>query len=388
MSGLGLNFGKSSNKSSGTNNQTLDPWSQQQYGTIAGKVNSLTGQPTQAFGGQLAPGMTPLQTQAGQMAQANVGAGQPAVAAGVAGASGLLNWAPQQVTAPTMAAASMGPAATAGSASINRSSIGNVGQGLLDPSRIHALQDPYTNDVVTNSLNDIDLTRQRQLSAGSAAANSAGAWGGSRHGVADSLTNEAALRQSADSSAQLRSAGYGQALTAAEGEAQRGQTADAQNQSADLGVANANAGYQQQTGIYNAGATDAAGQYNAGLLQAANGANAGYNLSAQTANQGADLSGAQLRSGAAGLLGQLGGQQDAMGHADINAVAAQGQTAQNTLSAQDQAAYQEFLRQQQDPYVRAQLQLGLLGQTPQLVDTATTGKSSGSTAGAGFSYGG
>lgn len=72
-------------------------------------------------------------------------------------------------------------------------------------------ENPYTDMVVDATLSDIDRTRQSALSDNAADAAAANAYGGGRHGVVDSLTNEAALRQSYEASAALREAGYNEA---------------------------------------------------------------------------------------------------------------------------------------------------------------------------------
>lgn len=74
---------------------------------------------------------------------------------------------------------------------------------------------PYTDAVVDASLRDVDLQRQRAIAQGQGAATQAGAFGGSRHGVADSLTNEAALREGGLLASGLRERGYTNAQNAA-----------------------------------------------------------------------------------------------------------------------------------------------------------------------------
>src|SRR5688500_1257648 len=101
----------------------------------------------------------------------------------------------------------------------------------------------------------------------------AGAFGGSREGVADGLTNESYLRQAGDLSAQLRSQGFDKASALAEGEVQRGQAAEGQNQQRDLSLGTQNAGYRQQANLANAEATNARDQFNANLAGQVNLAN-------------------------------------------------------------------------------------------------------------------
>lgn len=76
---------------------------------------------------------------------------------------------------------------------------------------IAAFQNPYESQVVQQSLQDIERSRQMQSLQDANRATAAKAFGGSRYGVQSALTNEAALQEAARTAGQLRSAGYGQA---------------------------------------------------------------------------------------------------------------------------------------------------------------------------------
>ena len=76
---------------------------------------------------------------------------------------------------------------------------------------IQAFQNPYEDQVVQQSLQDIERSRQMQSLQDANRATQAKAFGGSRYGVQSALTNEAALQEAARTAGQLRSAGYGQA---------------------------------------------------------------------------------------------------------------------------------------------------------------------------------
>ena len=109
---------------------------------------------------------------------------------------------------------------------------------------------PYTQNVINTTMSDLEAGRQMQMRQAGAQAQAAGAFGGSRLGVSESLTNQAFANQAANTVANLRQQGYTQAQNIAQ--------------------------------------QDLARQMQAGL-----------------ANQGAGLQGAQLRLGAAGQLGNL-----------------------------------------------------------------------------------
>jgi hypothetical protein len=76
---------------------------------------------------------------------------------------------------------------------------------------IAAFQNPYEEQVVQQSLQDIERSRQMQALQDANRATAAKAFGGSRYGVQSALTNEAALQEAARTAGQLRSAGFGQA---------------------------------------------------------------------------------------------------------------------------------------------------------------------------------
>jgi len=76
---------------------------------------------------------------------------------------------------------------------------------------VQQYMNPYENQVVQNTLADIERARQGQISAEGAAATAAKAFGGSRQGVTRSLVDEAALRNAGNLAAQLRQGGFTQA---------------------------------------------------------------------------------------------------------------------------------------------------------------------------------
>ena len=87
----------------------------------------------------------------------------------------------------------------------------NLGMTPFGEADIARFFNPYQEQVVTGALGDIERTRLMQEQANRDQATRARAFGGSRQGVVTGMTNEAALRQAANTAAQLRSAGYTQA---------------------------------------------------------------------------------------------------------------------------------------------------------------------------------
>jgi hypothetical protein len=81
---------------------------------------------------------------------------------------------------------------------------------------IQQFMNPYENEVVQRALADVGGALDTRRLQDRQAATAAKAFGGSRQGVAESLTNAAAIKQAADTAAQMRAAGYGQAAQLAQ----------------------------------------------------------------------------------------------------------------------------------------------------------------------------
>lgn len=81
---------------------------------------------------------------------------------------------------------------------------------------IQGFQNPYTSSVVDATNAQMEQARQQAISSGHATAVGQSAFGGSRTGVLDALTNKDYMAQMASTDASLNSAGYDKALTAAQ----------------------------------------------------------------------------------------------------------------------------------------------------------------------------
>jgi hypothetical protein len=134
---------------------------------------------------------------------------------------------------------------------------GQANLGMTGPGSIGSYMNPYTSQVRANALADLETARRSAIQQTGERATQARAFGGSRQGVAEALTNAGFARQAGTLGTQLNENAFNQAV---------------QMQSADLAR-------QQQ---------------------------------AQAANQAAGLSGAELRLRGAGQLGSLAAQQQAL----------------------------------------------------------------------------
>jgi hypothetical protein len=129
--------------------------------------------------------------------------------------------------------------------------------GMTGPGSIGSYMNPYSQMVRENALGDLESARRAAIQQTGERATQARAFGGSRQGVAEALTNQGFAKQAANLGTTLNESAFNQAV---------------QMQSADLA--------RQQA--------------------------------AQAANQAAGLSGAELRLRGAGQLGSLAAQQQAL----------------------------------------------------------------------------
>ena len=87
----------------------------------------------------------------------------------------------------------------------------NIGLDPFTGEDIQQFMNPYEQEVIQGTLGDIEKSRMMAANQVANQATAAKAFGGSRYGVQQSLTDQAALEQAAKTSAQMRQAGYGQA---------------------------------------------------------------------------------------------------------------------------------------------------------------------------------
>jgi hypothetical protein len=152
---------------------------------------------------------------------------------------------------------------------------------------IMKFQNPFEQDVVQTSLRDIEEARQMQALSDAQQATGAKAFGGSRQAVQSALSNEAALKTAARTSAQLRSAGYGQ--SAALAQAARNMNQQGYQTAMNLGLVRQSLAQQQLDAARNLELQ------RLGITQAA--------ISGQPANLGQTMTQPTSRNVGAGALG-------------------------------------------------------------------------------------
>jgi hypothetical protein len=261
-----------------------------------------------------------------------------------------------------------------------RANVRDISAGSFLDQNMQQYMNPYTQQVVDTSLQDLERSRQLAQQQGAAQAVKAKAFGGSRQGVAEAETNRAYADQAAKTAAGLRSQGFdtasqlaqadlgrqmqaqqlnqaqdaattqqalalsGQfglanqqaALEAARANQATGLQAQTSNQGMDWNVGQMNTSNQQQANLANAAAQNQMAQFNAANQQQAGLANSQNFLQANLANQQAGLSANQQRLGASGQMSNVAQNYQQMGFAGANQLAQQG------------AAQQQFSQQQLD----------------------------------------
>lgn len=232
------------------------------------------------YSGQRVADMAPGQMQNIQALQSNIGATNPAFAYAQGLAANVGNYQPAQVNA-----------------------------GYLANTDLNPYMNPFTQSVISSGLNALDQQRLQSLNQVGDQALRTGAFGGSRQGITEAVTNAAAAQQAGSLASNLMAQNFAQAQAAAQGDLQR-------------------------------------------------------NLAAQQLNQAAGLSGAGLNLNAASTLGSLAAQGQQSFLQGIGAASA----AQDQIQRQNQAILdaqrQYYGEQQQFPIQQLMLPLQALGMTP------------------------
>lgn len=305
MSGsIGASKSSASKKYSGSSTETLDPMQAQQ---LYGNISNIQGKdPYAAYTGPMVAGFSAdqiaAQDAARKMATSNTGGGILDHAVTAAGKAA--SYAPTSL----YSASSIDPA------QVNRSDVRDVTSRSL-PADLSAYTNPHESAVVDTALADIERQRQIQQVSDSQGARARGAWGGDRHGVVDSLTNEAALRTSASTAASLRQGGYDRATSLWGADQAREQAAQSANQNIDVGVAGTNATMSQSAAMAEAAAKDEAARYNAGQARDA----AALNLQGSQVLGGLSDQTRQNAQDDANTLNTVGGQQQQLEQAKLDA---------------------------------------------------------------------
>lgn len=337
----------------------IDPGLLDLYNKNYAKSTALADTPFQPYtGSQVAPfSSTQISGQQGLLALGNSNVGNSSLDASKTAMNGILSYAPHTITSPgTLSGRSVSPMTI---------TPGSVEVGQLRDTNLQPYMNPYLDSVVNTSLEDLARARAIQQVNDNQASTAAGAFGGSRQAVRDSLTTNDYLRNVAGTTANLRSGAYTNAQQAA--------LADITNR-LGAGEFNANQSLSAQT-------SNAANRLNADVYSANSGTNADLTninnaLDVSKTNAANDLTGAGFRLTAGNQLASLSDQElrQALQKAGIIEGVGQEQTAQ--AQQQADAAYQEFLRQIGYPLQQQNIRNAALGMMP--VQQTTTGTTTSS----------
>ena len=303
-----------------TTSTSVDPQQMAIFKDLYDEGKSIYQTPFQAFTGEGVAKFTPdqlfIQDQARDMYDKSMGY-NPRFSI-----NRLANQDAPQVN-PFTGTATTGSATTGSATEIDRNIIRDVTPRSLLDVNIGDYQNPFTEQVIDNTLEDLNDARQMQIQRDQDQAIGRGAFGGSRSALLESETNKNFFDKAGDISAQLRSQGFDRATNLAGQDIGRDFQAQNLMSNFDRQVAMANAGYGNQFGLANLDAFNRAAMMNPQLDMQNRQFQAGlFN------NQLAD----QYRN--FGLLSGIGNQQQALNQ------------------AQNDFAYNEFLRGYDDPFRR------------------------------------
>lgn len=214
---------KGGGKQTTTQTQSVDPEFKARALDVYSRAQTVADRPYVPFTGEMVAGFTPQQQAAFAQFGRAAEAAQPAIGQAQELARAVGGYQPQTVA-----------------------------------QAMQAYTNPYEETVVNQALSDIERARQIAQTQQAAAATRAGAFGGSRQGVAEAETNRAALEQAARTAAQLRSAGFETAAGLGARDIAAAQQAEAQRLAAagqlgQLGAAQQAALTQGAQGLFGAG---------------------------------------------------------------------------------------------------------------------------------------
>lgn len=336
---------KTTQNTSSTSTNTLSDWSRTMFeggvSDILGTIDDYnTNSPYRPYTGQLVAGLSDGERRAREYASTNLGSNAGLFTdAGDAIRRGMASeWNPEQVESTDVA----GP--------------NQVSYRTFDADRIRARQNPYEQDVVDAAGAYFDETRDRELMNNQARATQSGAFGGSRHGVADAELMRTSAMDRASMLADLRYRGWNDNVAADERESAGIFGADTFNATGDYNARRDNAVRADDATRFNATRNDSAAQWRADNQY--RGAGALSDLA--TSQQDSWMREAQF-------MNQLGMDERAIEDARLLAERAQW----------DEQAADEYRRFQ----IELQTRIGLLGATPMIMNSSSTGTSNGTQSG-------
>lgn len=234
--------------------------------------------------------------------------------------------------------------------------------GMLANTDLSKYMNPYIDNVESKAMDSLERQRMQATNANSGAAAAAKAFGGSRHGITDAVTNAEAAREAGILSANLRKEGFDTAAGLATSDINRRLSTDLANRDSTLSA---------QTGNRNAAMqADLANQRNI--------------LDTFLASTGAKSNAAQgVMSSAGGLLNASQVGQDAK-MKDFAGLMQMGQQQQMQSQQEIEAAREKFGEQRDYDLENLNLRLSALGMSPYGKQESTNKTTSGGSSGTDF----
>lgn len=263
---------------------------------------------------------------------------------------------------------------TAGSVQSGNTVSKDVVAQMLGDMDLSKYMNPYTNEVETKSLDALDRSRQQSILGNQGAAGAAGAFGGSRHGIVDAVTNSESANAAGLLSANLRKDNFNNATGLATADINRKLGADVGNADRSLNSDQGNMVRQLQALMSNRDAALTSDTGNAQRNLAAGGMNAQNVLDTFMSKSGVK------NNAASGIMaGAQGQQQERL--QDFAAMLQGGSLQQNQAQKELDSAREKFGESRNNDIDNLNLRLSALGMSPygktETTNKTTTGGQSG-----------
>ena len=345
-------------KGKSTTTTTTDPTQMAIYKDLYDRSKGIAGQPFVPYTGPRVAGFNPDQLQGfdqtRSMFDQSMGYDPRGALNNIAGME------TPGVSPVTGNAAQLGGPSLFGGSNINRGDVRDLTPRSMLDVDLNAYQNPYTSQVIDNTLSDLDRARKMAVGRDQDQAIGAGAFGGSRSGILESETNRAFADQAARTSANLRQGGFDRATSLAGQDIGRDFAAQQMMSDTDRGIATQNALLGQQTGMAGMDARNRFGMQQGMFDQSTGMANLDAQNRAAFMRPDLEMQNRRFQSGLhqgllgdqyrnLGLMSGIGGQQQGLQQAGMD------------------AGYNEFMRALQ----HGPQQLGLLAQGVSALPTQT-----------------
>jgi hypothetical protein len=402
---------KTKQETKSSSSTSLNDWSKNLFeggmSNIMGTIDKFnTNTPYKPYTGSMVADLSGGERRAREYASTNLGStagmfgdAQNAIKTGMAS-----EWNPEQVTSTDVAGASMvNSTQVAGPRAVNSTQVAGpreVAYRQYNSGDEAKFMNPYKSQVVDATSAYMDETRNREMMQNQARATQSGAFGGSRHGVADAELMRTASMDKAGMLADLNYRGFNDSMDRFERESGAVYGANVRNSDVDYGARRDNAVRDYNANIRNSDVAYASERDNAVRYDdmALRNSDVAYSSARDNAvrrddtsrfNVGRNDSAAQYRADqqfrGAGMLSDLAGRQQDSWMQEANFMNQLGMGERDIENAKLLAERAKYDDQAAEEWKRFQIELqtriGLLGATPLLTNTTGTGSNTTSESG-------